>query len=190
MTYACLDFLNSDWHDWRGSGLTEDHLDKPEWLKAFSARWGLAVEGRPDPAARDALVALRTLLRRAVDTLAAGRQMSTADLAELNKVIATWVPRHHLAPTKHGYRFELVPPAEDWSWVRAELAMSFAQLLVDGDPRRIKVCDNPDCRWVYYDESRNRTRRWCEDTCGNLLKVRRFRARQKAARPGGGGPAS
>lgn len=30
-----------------------------------------------------------------------------------------------------------------------------------------------------YDESRNRTRRWCEaGACGNLLKVRQFRERQ------------
>jgi len=38
--------------------------------------------------------------------------------------------------------------------------------------------------WAFYDESKNRSRRWCSAAeCGNLIKVRRFRERQRAARP-------
>ncbi|MCL6580471.1 MAG: CGNR zinc finger domain-containing protein [Firmicutes bacterium] len=54
-----------------------------------------------------------------------------------------------------------------------------------------KVCANADCGWLFYDDSRNRSRRWCDGRyCGNLIKVRRFRAkvRSSAARrrtPGG-----
>ncbi|TMC65135.1 MAG: CGNR zinc finger domain-containing protein [Chloroflexota bacterium] len=42
-------------------------------------------------------------------------------------------------------------------------------------------CENPDCRWVYYDESANQNRRWCEDSCANLMRVRRFRARHQGS---------
>ncbi|EFH81869.1 CGNR zinc finger domain-containing protein [Ktedonobacter racemifer] len=31
-----------------------------------------------------------------------------------------------------------------------------------------------------YDESPNHTRRWCEDTCANMMRVRRFREKKRA----------
>jgi predicted RNA-binding Zn ribbon-like protein len=37
---------------------------------------------------------------------------------------------------------------------------------------RIKAC--PNCYWLYFDESRNRSRRWCDmNVCGNRAKARR-----------------
>jgi predicted RNA-binding Zn ribbon-like protein len=48
---------------------------------------------------------------------------------------------------------------------------------------RLKVCGNSECRWVFYDRSRNRQGLWCEmAVCGNRLKNRAFRARQRTAR--------
>ncbi len=36
------------------------------------------------------------------------------------------------------------------------------------------------CGWVFYDRSKNRSRKWCEQaTCANLMKVRRFRQRHR-----------
>ena len=56
----------------------------------------------------------------------------------------------------------------------------FAQTLAEGEASRIRICDNPDCLWVYYDRTRNRSKRYCDDrACGNLMKVRRFRASKK-----------
>ncbi len=38
---------------------------------------------------------------------------------------------------------------------------------------RIKIC--PNCHWLYLDESRNRSRRWCDmNVCGNRAKARRY----------------
>ena len=74
----------------------------------------------------------------------------------------------------------MVPHASGVTRALGEVAASFAELLATGDPTRIKVCANRDCGWVMYDESRNRTRRWCESTgCGNLIKVRRYRERHR-----------
>jgi predicted RNA-binding Zn ribbon-like protein len=65
--------------------------------------------------------------------------------------------------------------------VLSEIASSFVELLARGDSDRLKVCDNPECRFVFYDASKNRSRRWCaHTTCGNRHKVRRFRERQRA----------
>jgi predicted RNA-binding Zn ribbon-like protein len=50
----------------------------------------------------------------------------------------------------------------------------------DGSWSRLKVCANPECRWVFYDRSRNQHGHWCNmDVCGNRLKNRRLRARRR-----------
>src|SRR5207244_1417681 len=77
------------------------------------------------------------------------------------------------------FELEMVPLARDWRWVMAEIAASFADLLAKHDSKRLKICENPNCRWIFYDESKSRTRRWCTNNkCANLWKVRRFRARK------------
>jgi predicted RNA-binding Zn ribbon-like protein len=53
-----------------------------------------------------------------------------------------------------------------------------------GTWRRLKAC--PDCRWVFYDTTRNGSKRWClmyaggpeGRACGTIAKVRRYRQRQ------------
>lgn len=47
----------------------------------------------------------------------------------------------------------------------------------EGTWARLKTCRN--CRWAFWDASRNRSATWCSMTlCGNRLKVRRYRARR------------
>jgi predicted RNA-binding Zn ribbon-like protein len=50
----------------------------------------------------------------------------------------------------------------------------------DGSWSRLKMCANPDCRWVFYDRSRNQQGNWCDmAVCGNRLKNRQLRARRR-----------
>ena len=78
-----------------------------------------------------------------------------------------------------GCRLRLDPAAKGLEAVLFVLTESFASFLVEGEPDRLKLCENPDCKWVFYDTTRSRTKRWCADSCGNLMKVRRFRARRQ-----------
>jgi predicted RNA-binding Zn ribbon-like protein len=49
----------------------------------------------------------------------------------------------------------------------------------DGTWTHLKACGNEDCRWAFYDRSRNHGGTWCDmATCGNKLKNREFRARR------------
>ena len=48
-----------------------------------------------------------------------------------------------------------------------------------GEWLRLKVCASPDCRWAFWDGTRNRSRRWCDMAgCGNRAKNRSWRRRQ------------
>jgi hypothetical protein len=50
-----------------------------------------------------------------------------------------------------------------------------------GEWARLKACANPDCQWVYFDASRNRSGRWCSmDECGDVMKARAYRRRARA----------
>ena len=43
---------------------------------------------------------------------------------------------------------------------------------------RVNTCRARDCGWKFVDQSRNRSRRWCDmAVCGNLAKTRQYRAR-------------
>jgi predicted RNA-binding Zn ribbon-like protein len=54
-------------------------------------------------------------------------------------------------------------------------------LLTGGPLQRVKRCDG--CQWLFIDESKNRSRRWCSmEDCGTDAKVRRYLARRAAAR--------
>ena len=46
---------------------------------------------------------------------------------------------------------------------------------------RLKICASDECEWAYFDRSKNRSRSWCEYGCGNRIKTRAYRARQKQA---------
>src|SRR5262249_654967 len=60
--------------------------------------------------------------------------------------------------------------------IAAHLAMGLAELLVAGESGRLRTCASPTCREVFLDESRNRSRRYCDSrTCGNRLHVAAYR---------------
>ena len=64
------------------------------------------------------------------------------------------------------------------------LAIVYASM-ADGTWLRLKTCRNPECAWVFYDATKNRSGAWCDmGLCGNRMKARSYRrrhARQQAA---------
>jgi predicted RNA-binding Zn ribbon-like protein len=57
-------------------------------------------------------------------------------------------------------------------------------LLKEFPAGRIKTCAAPDCGWKFMDQSKNRSRRWCDmAVCGNLAKARQYRARNNQNKP-------
>lgn len=74
-----------------------------------------------------------------------------------------------------------------WAWKKSPLefdkmlwaiTQSAADYFARGDYSHLRECGNEKCGWLFEDTSRNRRRNWCDmQDCGNLNKVRRFRAR-------------
>jgi predicted RNA-binding Zn ribbon-like protein len=52
----------------------------------------------------------------------------------------------------------------------------------NGTLDRLKMCASDECRRVFFDRSKPATRRWCMSSlCGNRIKTRNYRARQRKA---------
>ncbi|WP_166347127.1 CGNR zinc finger domain-containing protein [Phytoactinopolyspora limicola] len=66
-----------------------------------------------------------------------------------------------------------------------QLVVACLDAVAAGRWRRLKAC--PDCRWVFYDHTRNAGKRWCLMTaggpggrsCGSIAKVRAHRRRTR-----------
>ena len=173
--HPALDLANSQ------HGRGPDLLEDARWFERYRAHWGYVAAGPPGASSRTRLLELRVLLRRISETLDAGKTPEAADLAQLDRVLGGANVRRELSVEAGSLQLRLAPARPDWRWVLSEIASSFVELLARGEADRLKVCDNPECRFVFYDASKNRSRRWCaHTTCGNRHKVRRFRERQRA----------
>ncbi|HCI81009.1 MAG TPA: hypothetical protein DHW02_15120 [Ktedonobacter sp.] len=179
MDALCIDFINSEFRDFRGRWVRDDLLQQ-DWREQFLTKWGLQVENPPDEATLAALLALRTLLAHMIETLADGR-ITENDRTMFNAVLLKSPFNRSLEKDAERYRIVMLPQKRNWDWVQAEIAASFAHLLIAHDPTRIKLCANPYCRGAFYDETKSRTQRYCTaDKCANLMKARRYRVRHKA----------
>lgn len=65
----------------------------------------------------------------------------------------------------------------------ADAAVASAVVLsLQGKLGRVKLCGGEDCRWAFYDASRNGSRQWCSmEVCGNRQKARTYRAKERPA---------
>jgi predicted RNA-binding Zn ribbon-like protein len=60
----------------------------------------------------------------------------------------------------------------------AATAHSALRLAVQPDGERLKIC--PNCHWLFFDRSRNRSRNWCDmAVCGNRAKASRHYMRRR-----------
>lgn len=76
-----------------------------------------------------------------------------------------------------------------WDWKREGVVFeqmfwpilrSAAHILTTEERENIRVCASDDCNWLFYDTSKNHTRRWCNmKTCGNRAKAKGHYERKK-----------
>ena len=174
--YAWIDFANS--LEWNGFGKALDHLSASNWLTLFLRHWNFAHRALANTP-QEELVRLRGFLRRTAEKLSARGALNAADIATLN----TWLKipaQQKVVQGPNGVRLELKPVHEGWEWIVSRIAASLAGMLEDGESERLKICPNKGCRWIFYDQTKGKTRRWCSDrTCGNRDRVRRARAAAK-----------
>jgi predicted RNA-binding Zn ribbon-like protein len=185
-----LDLINTV--DWTSLGPREERLGNfrrlSDWAKdaglvppRHATRLRRIAETRPQDAESTYRRAVRTreVLRRLFRSVATGNPDSEA-LREFNHRLGQALEQMKIVGVKPardaGNRFEL-------GWKEGEARLdsllwpvlwSAASLLTSAEVSQIRICDGPDCGWMYVDRSRNGFRRWCQmETCGTREKSRR-----------------
>ena len=172
----------------RGSSQQEwlaDFADLIDWLEASGAIEAgqarqLRVQGSKAPEAAGEVwgraIKLRDALGRVLLAKAADRSPEGDDLAVIEAEYARTAPFAHLAATSKGFAWELKP---DLQAALRPVVSSAVELLTSPKLERLRRCGSDTCYWLFIDETKNCSRRWCEmASCGNRMKVRRHRARQ------------
>lgn len=126
---------------------------------------------------REAVFAVFTALER-------GQAFAPTDLALLNVELSVALAHKRIVPTPEGFdlAWQDDPAALDRPlWPLAESA---AALLTSPERQQVHECAAPDCRWLFLDTTRNRSRRWCDmKECGNRAKARRHHQRKRGTAP-------
>jgi hypothetical protein len=141
-----------------------ERLTSPQALTDWLAVRDLTPGGTPlGMTDVEATIALRTALRQAL----------VAD-AEATSTLRDYPLR--LEPDASGGLH--IAGASGRSWLDA-IVETVANSVAKGDWPRVRLCAAPDCRWAFYDVSRNGRGRWCAmEICGNRQKTRTYRERR------------
>ena len=85
-----------------------------------------------------------------------------------------------LRPMLSAHGVSLVAGAKGVDGFLGRLSAAIIEATLTGTWERLKVCRRDECRWAYYDHSKNGRGAWCSmRTCGTREKARAYRARQR-----------
>ena len=115
---------------------------------------------------------LREAMCRSVERLIKKSDLPQADVQLINQ----WLGKAYskLELNQIGEKITLDWNTEENGSARVlwPILRSFVELVTSDQRKRIKEC--PNCGWLFVDQSKNNSRRWCSmEICGNRVKVRR-----------------
>lgn len=155
---------------------------REQQLLSAAAADRLLAQERKHPHQAAAVLARARELREALNELAeaidAARVPPAPALSTISQVVAAAYARAHLVP--HEGALQWVAAADDeLERVLWEIGRAAGRLVLSPRLARVRACAAADCGWWFMDETKNRSRRWCDmKLCGNREKLRRFRAKE------------
>jgi predicted RNA-binding Zn ribbon-like protein len=167
-------FVNT-WDGDYGSDLLLEPATARDWLTK-AGLWN--ADRPPTPAELDLARHVRENIRAMLVANGGGPPPAPGDLQAVEAITTAARPALHIGP---GGQVSLAPQSPG----RLEAGLLTLLLVIrdaqrDGTWHRLKACGNPDCRWAFYDRSHSRAGAWCDmATCGNRIKNRRLRQRQR-----------
>ena len=154
-------------------------LDKTE-LDRLRER--AAVSHEESAAALDRAKRLREAVYGVFSALAAAEEPPVGALKLIRKEYVHAQSTRDLSARDGAVAWEW-PGELDLAAVTHRIAVQAVALLTGPDLRRVKECYGRNCGWLFFDSSRNASRRWCSDAdCGTLARVTRHRIRARTNR--------
>jgi len=171
------DFVNTN--DLEGG---RDQLGTPPLLLAWLTERGLVgADAVADASSHARALAIREGIR-AIGRANNEEPLDATRVAALNEAAAAVPLTASLGAVAGDGEWDLVPAAGGLDAFLGRVMAIVIRAMADGSWSRIKACRNDTCRWLFYDQSRNRSGTWCSMAiCGSRLKARAYRARQREA---------
>jgi predicted RNA-binding Zn ribbon-like protein len=142
-------------------------------LRAALEEWVSAHPGA-DQALFSETIAIRESIYRILHALAGASDPPPVDLAAFNRALAASPQRKSIERTKNGFGWSVETASPTVATLLAPVLWSAGALLTGPQLAQIRECANDECLWLFVDDSRNGSRRWCSmQSCGNRAKARR-----------------
>lgn len=170
-----LDFINTRSGPPTGVTIDDDILTAYSALAEWAHMAGLDLHVSEEGAAAvfDEYVRARQTLDEIFRAVATREAPGARDLRRLRSYEAEAIAHAQLIREANGHY--------TWTWQGDDcprqllhlVVHAAIQLLSAAAPERVKQCDG--CRFLFYDESKNRGRRWCSmQDCGTEQKMRKY----------------
>lgn len=185
----CLDFVNTTGA--RDTDAPRERIHAYRDLLVWSRRADLITgeeesrlaaeaERRPEAAGEtlERAIRIRKTLYDVLRPLAEGEQPEAADLSALDVLLGESAGRRALRIGPEGGSWTWSREPEELEWFLWPIVQSAERLVTSGDLARLKRCG--ECDWLFVDETRNDSRRWCKKLCGDRVRARRHYRRRKA----------
>ena len=184
-----LDFVNTEGNAHESDALAEfdalvSWLETAISLDAERAQMMRRRSVQQPSGATAALVDARRV-RQALRSLAehggVSPQVRLEALTEINRVLGRSAGTRRIEVRMDGsFARSFVPVGDAFAGLMIPIVESAADALILGELARVRRCADPRCARVFYDNTKNAARRWCDmATCGNRAKAARHRARHK-----------
>jgi predicted RNA-binding Zn ribbon-like protein len=182
----CLDFTNTA--SWEADRQTTEHLNDFSDLVRWCTEAALvrqdsaaALVREPEENAADAAAILaqakdlRGTLYRIFIALSRGKFPPSGDLQLLNEALAQTPLRLEVRREKDQFLSERKAVETKFAKLLGPVVWSAAEVLTSGKIDQVKCCASETCGWLFLDNTKNHSRRWCDMAdCGSQAKAKRY----------------
>lgn len=185
-----LDFVNCEFGIRRYDAL-RDFETLVRWLETAivldaERAAGIRRRAQQQPAGASAALVDARRVRGALRALAergpTSERVRTDGLAEINRVLGRSAGTRRVE-LRHDGTFirSFVPVGDAFAGLVIPVVESAADALILGELSRVRRCADARCQRVFFDNTKNGRRRWCDmATCGNRAKAARHREKLRA----------
>jgi len=157
---------------WFNNNTGEEILANNTWITDKLEKIGYPISKPLSSSCLKDLLTLRTIILEI---------LSNKDISSKQTIINTYLAKATYTPmiinkddtTLNLWKCESNEEDQLISEITQDLVTLFSENIIE----HVKTCSNDECKDYFLDNSKNKSKKFCSSKCGNLIKVRRHRAK-------------
>jgi|LGVE01.1.fsa_nt_gb predicted RNA-binding Zn ribbon-like protein len=177
MKDLCIEYVNSKWYITHE--IKSDPFDDEQWWITFCDKWKLPIPNIESQEVMSKLRQLRFIIEGLINEITISHTLTEKHLKTLNNYLTSLPFNYELIKEDKTFELDVKMNHDHTETLYVSVVMSVIKLITEFDLLRVKCCNNPECNWFFYDKSKNQSQKWCDSTCANLMRVRKFRTKSR-----------